>query len=66
VNASSLRHRGDAALRSAIVGATFRHTGDADLWSRRSSKVDITPLVAGTLAVGGVPDVVTTKPVFAA
>ena len=56
VSSSTLRHLGDPILRSAIVGATLRHTGDADLWSRRSSKVDITPLCAATLAVGGVPD----------
>jgi hypothetical protein len=33
----------------------LRSTGDAELWGRRSSKVDITPLVAVTLALGGVP-----------
>jgi hypothetical protein len=56
VSSSTLRHLGDPILRSAIVGATLRHTGDSDLWSRRSSKVDITPLVACTLALGGVPE----------
>ena len=50
-----LRHLGSASLRAAIAGATLRHTGDADLWGRRASKVDITPLIACTLAVGGVP-----------
>jgi len=62
VSSSTLRHLGDPILRSAIVGATLRHTGDADLWSRRSSKVDITALVAATLAVGGVPEPVTVTP----
>jgi len=52
--AGSLRHLGDPYLRSAVSSAVLRHTGDADLWSRRSSKVDITPLVACTLALGGV------------
>ena len=66
VSSGSLRHLGDQILRSAIVGATLRHSGDADLWSRRSSKVDITPLVAGTLALGGVPDPVKTSSVFMA
>jgi hypothetical protein len=66
VSSGSLRHLGDAILRSAIVGATLRHSGDADLWSRRSSKVDITPLVAATLALGGVPDPVKTSSVFMA
>jgi hypothetical protein len=56
VSSGSLRHLGDPVLRSALVGATLRHSGDADLWSRRSSKVDITPLVAATLALGGVPE----------
>jgi hypothetical protein len=50
-----LRHLGDPYLRAAVAGATLRHTGDADLWGRRASKVDITPLVACTLALGGVP-----------
>jgi len=63
VGGGTLRHRGDAALRAAIIGATLRHTGDADLWSRRSSKVDVTPLVACTLALGGVP--ASLSPVFA-
>jgi len=56
VVSGNLRHTGGVYLRAAIVGATLRHTGDADLWSRRSSKVDITPLVAATLALGGVPE----------
>jgi phage terminase large subunit-like protein len=56
VHAESLRHVGQQSLRSAIAGATLRATGDAELWSRRSSKVDITPLVAATLALGGVPE----------
>jgi len=66
VTASTLRHLGDPILRSAIVGATLRHSGDAALWSRRSSKVDITPLVAVSLAVGAVPDPVKTSSVFMA
>ena len=66
VSSGSLRHLGDPILRSAIVGATLRHSGDADLWSRRSSKVDITPLVASTLALGGVPEPVKTSSVFMA
>jgi hypothetical protein len=64
VSSSTLRHLGDPILRTAIVGATLRHTGDADLWSRRSSRVDITPLVACTLALGGVPEVQYLEPTF--
>jgi phage terminase large subunit-like protein len=51
-----LRHLGQQSLRSAVVAAKLRATGDAELWSRRSSKMDITPLVAATLALGGVPE----------
>ena len=54
-----LRHLGDPYLRTAVSVGVLRHTGDADLWSRRSSKVDITPLVAATIALGGVPEVAT-------
>jgi phage terminase large subunit-like protein len=53
-NSGRLRHLGDAALRSSVAGAVLRHTGDADLWGRRSAKVDVSALVASTLAVGGV------------
>ena len=58
----NLRHTGGIYLRAAIVGATLRNSGDANLWSRRSSKVDITPLVAATLAIGGVPEPVGVTP----
>jgi len=53
-----LRHLGQQSLRSAVVAAQLRASGDAELWSRRSSKMDITPLVAATLALGGVPALV--------
>jgi hypothetical protein len=55
--AGSLRHLGQQTLRSAVAGSTLRASGDAELWSRRSSKVDVSPLVACTLALGGVPEV---------
>ena len=54
-HAGSLRHVGQQSMRSAIVAARLRSSGDAELWSRRSSKMDITSLVAATLALGGVP-----------
>lgn len=54
--AGELRHIGQQSLRSAVVAAKLRATGDAELWSRRSSKMDITALVAATLALGGVPE----------
>jgi hypothetical protein len=50
-----LRHLGASALNAAVRGALVRSSGDADVWARRTSKVDITPLVAVTLALGGVP-----------
>jgi phage terminase large subunit-like protein len=46
-----LRHRNDEALRNAIAGARTRPLGDAWAWSRKNSSVDISPLVAATLAV---------------
>jgi hypothetical protein len=52
-----LRHLGQLSLDTALRGAVLRPSGDAELWARRSSKVDITPLVAVTLALGGVPAV---------
>jgi len=50
-----LYHRVDASLRAAVVGAKERAVGDLWLWSRTHSGIDITPLVAATLAWGGVP-----------
>lgn len=49
-----LRHIDQPALNAALAGAAKRAVGDAWLWSRRSSTVDISPLVAVTLAFGSV------------
>jgi hypothetical protein len=49
----TLTHRSQAVLDDAIMGARRRPLGDAWLWSRRNSSVDISPLVAATLAVWG-------------
>jgi hypothetical protein len=38
-------------LSAALAGATKRSLGDAWAWSRRNSAVDISPLVAATLAL---------------
>lgn len=51
VDQGTLRHLGTPELESALRGAAKRSLGDQWLWSRRSSQVDITPLVAATLAV---------------
>jgi hypothetical protein len=48
-------HIGQLPLTNAVKGADVRSNGDVDVLARRSSKVDISPLVAVVLAVGGVP-----------
>lgn len=48
-----LRHLGTPELLAALDGAVKRQLGDAWAWSRRSSAVDISPLVAATLALWG-------------
>lgn len=45
-----LRHRGRPELDAAVAGAEQRVVGDSWLWSRKNSSVDISPLVAATLA----------------
>lgn len=56
-----VRHLGDTDLLTAIDGAVKRPLTDAWAWSRRNSSVDISPLVAATLALWGLergqPDV---------
>jgi hypothetical protein len=47
----ALRHRGDDSLRRAVKGASKRPLGDSWAWSRKNSAVDISPLVASTLAL---------------
>jgi hypothetical protein len=49
-----VRHLGQGDLDAAIAGASKRPLGDRWAWSRRSSAVDISPLVAVTLAAWGV------------
>lgn len=45
-----IRHLGTRELDTAIRGATKRPLVDAWAWSRKSSRIDISPLVAATLA----------------
>lgn len=53
VGDSGLAHLGSEELRDAIRGAKPRPIGDgASAWGRRSSSVNVSPLVAATLAVG--------------
>lgn len=53
VQDGDLSHIGQEELRSAIRGAATRPLGDAWAWSRKNSAVDISPLVAVTLALWG-------------
>lgn len=53
VRERQLRHTGQASLQDAVRGATKRPLGDAWAWSRKNSSVDISPLVAVTLALWG-------------
>lgn len=50
VSDGSLRHRGTPELSAAALGAKQRPVGDSWVWSRKTSSVDISPLVAATLA----------------
>lgn len=50
----ALRHREQLALNSAVRGARKRDLGEAWAWSRKSSSIDISPLVAATLAFGAI------------
>jgi hypothetical protein len=45
------RHRGEAEFDAAVIGARLRDVGDGQKWSRKDSTVDITPLVALTVAM---------------
>ena len=51
VQQRAFRHLGTPELAQAIKGAATRPLGDAWAWARKSSGVDISPLVAGTLAL---------------
>jgi hypothetical protein len=51
VQHDELRHLGSLELATAVAGARTRPLGDAWAWSRKNSSIDITPLVAATLAV---------------
>jgi hypothetical protein len=53
VRDGTVRHLGQPALASALKGAARRPLGEAYAWARKSSSVDISPLVACTLALWG-------------
>jgi len=48
-----LRHRDQPELNTALAGAKRRELGDAWAWARKNVSVDISPLVAATLALWG-------------
>jgi hypothetical protein len=52
INDGTLAHLGSSEIRDAIRGSKVRQLGDAWAWARKTSSVDISPLVAGTLALG--------------
>lgn len=56
VDSAHVRHLGDPVLADAVKGAVKRSLGDAWAWSRKTSGVDISPLVAVTLAHWGAID----------
>lgn len=51
VNEKRVCHLGSLELSNALRGAKPRPLGDAWAWSRKNSNVDISPLVAATLAL---------------
>lgn len=54
--AGTLVHLGQPSLDKSVRGAVLRLSTDgASMWSQRHSSVEITPLQAVTVAVGGVP-----------
>jgi hypothetical protein len=53
IDQKRLRHLGTPEMVQAIKGAAQRNLGDAWGWSRKSSAVDISPLVSSTLALWG-------------
>lgn len=50
LDSRSVRHDGDASLTTAVAGAVRRDLGDRWAWARKAPVVDISPLVAVTLA----------------
>lgn len=57
VDQQRLHHLDQAPLNAALAGAEKRTLGDAWAWARRGVSVDISPLVAATLALWGLETV---------
>jgi hypothetical protein len=47
----AVRHLGQAPLDAAVASAAVRLSGDSWVWGRAASNVDISPLVAVTMAL---------------
>jgi phage terminase large subunit-like protein len=60
--AARMCHIDQTPLTAAVQGARKRPLGDAWAWNRKDSSVDITPLVAVTLAMHGHAEMVATAP----
>lgn len=58
VSQQTLRHLGSKELENAVRGAAIRPLGDRWAWNRKSSAVDISPLVAATLALSSAMELV--------
>ena len=56
VDEDRFRHTGQVELNMAVDAARRRKVGDAWAWHRRDTSVDISPLVALTLAVHGLKE----------
>jgi hypothetical protein len=62
IKARGLRHLGQPALAVALGGARKRPVVDAWTWERRRAEVDLSPLVAVTLAAWGLGKAGTDRP----
>ena len=58
----ALAHLGTSELAAAVRGAQTRQLGESWLWSRRSSAVNIAPLVAATHALWGLATITPPAP----
>lgn len=66
IDTGILRHLGTPELTAAIEGCAKRPLGDAWAWDRKNSTVDISPLVACTLALWGSMNAATPVELWAA
>lgn len=61
--ASDAHPRGAVEVDAALKGAVARQIGDAWAWARRTSRIDISPLVAVTLAHAAIAEPAAAQPV---